>query len=50
MSGYCASVAPPKAMETTVSYSKEIMVESFKQIRITNTMFKTHTLKATVSS
>lgn len=34
MSGYCASVAPPTTMETTVFYSKEIMVETFKQITI----------------
>ena len=34
MSGYCASVAPPTTMETTVFYSKEIMVETFKQIII----------------
>lgn len=34
MSGYCASVAPPTTMETTVFYSKELMVETFKQIII----------------
>lgn len=34
MSGYCASVAPPTTMETTVFFSKELMVETFKQIII----------------
>lgn len=34
MSGYCASVAPPTTMETTVFFSKEVMVETFKQIII----------------
>ena len=34
MSGYCASIAPPTTMEPTVFYSKEIMVETFKQITI----------------
>ena len=32
MSGYCACVAPPTSMETTISYSKKKMVENFKQI------------------
>lgn len=40
MSGYCASVAPPTTMETTVFYSKEIMVETFKQITIYNNTYQ----------
>ena len=36
MGGYCACVAPPTAMETTISYSKEIMGKNSKQITSTN--------------